>query len=205
MNVTPILSFVLNKQTFVEIFVTNKLRIEKKRKNGRWNMEIGLKETDGKVNEPKGSERMRTSAGGQFNCSIEYSIEFSSTVGHPVNLNRKVNRIFNRAIELIPRWRRTSELWVRAKFEVAGSRMHHQISLCHLPKAKSSRYTRTHNFTCTGCFRVRVIIHPPGILLLDGPILKSFEVAIVHSLRFCLVYLDGLHVGNYPSKICHDF
>ena len=57
----------------------------------------------------------------------------------------------------------------------------------------------------TGLFRVRGIIHPPGISLLDGPILKSFEVVIVHSLRFCLVYLDGLHVGNYPSKICHDF
>ena len=40
--------------------------------------------------------------GGQFNCSIEYSIEFSRTVGHPVKLNRKVNRICNRAIELTP-------------------------------------------------------------------------------------------------------
>ena len=57
----------------------------------------------------------------------------------------------------------------------------------------------------TGLFRVRGIIHPPGISPLDGPILKSFEVVIVHCLRFCLVYLDGLHVGNYPSKICHDF
>ena len=57
----------------------------------------------------------------------------------------------------------------------------------------------------TGLFRVRGIIHPPGISLLDGPILKPFEVVIVHSLWFCLVYLDGLHVGNYPSKICHDF
>ena len=57
----------------------------------------------------------------------------------------------------------------------------------------------------TGCFRVCGIIHPPGISLLDGPILKPFEVVIVHSHWFCLVYLDGLHVGNYPSKICHDF
>ena len=57
----------------------------------------------------------------------------------------------------------------------------------------------------TGLFRVRGIIHPPGISLLDGPILKPFEVVIVHSHWFCLVYLDGLHVGNYPSKICHDF
>ena len=57
----------------------------------------------------------------------------------------------------------------------------------------------------TGCFRVRGIIHPPPISVLDGPILKSFGVVIVHSLWFCLVYLDGLHVGNYPSKICHPF
>ena len=57
----------------------------------------------------------------------------------------------------------------------------------------------------TGLFRVRGIIHPPGISLLDGPILKPFEVVIVHSHWFCLVYLDGLHVGNYPSKICHPF
>ena len=55
------------------------------------------------------------------------------------------------------------------------------------------------------CFRVRKIIHPPGISLLDGPILKSFEVVRANSLRFCLVYLDGLHVGNYPSKICNPF
>ena len=44
--------------------------------------------------------------GSQFNCTIEYSIDFSiefcSTVGHPVKLNRKVNRIFNKAIELTP-------------------------------------------------------------------------------------------------------
>ena len=57
----------------------------------------------------------------------------------------------------------------------------------------------------TGLFRVRGIIHPPGISLLDGPILKPFEVVIVHSHWFCLVYLDGLHVGNYPSKICNPF
>ena len=57
----------------------------------------------------------------------------------------------------------------------------------------------------TGLFRVRVIIHPPGISLLDGPIQKPFEVVIVHSHWFCLVYLDGLHVGNYPSKICNPF
>ena len=56
-----------------------------------------------------------------------------------------------------------------------------------------------------GCFRVRDIIHPPPISVLDAPIMKPFEVVIVHSPRFCLVYLDGLHVGNYPSKICHDF
>ena len=57
----------------------------------------------------------------------------------------------------------------------------------------------------TGCFRVRGIFDPPPISALDGPILKPFEVVIVHSLRFCLVYLDGLHVGNYPSKICHHY
>ena len=57
----------------------------------------------------------------------------------------------------------------------------------------------------TGLFRVRGIIHPPGISLTNGPILKPFEVVIVHSPGFCLVYLDGLHVGNYPSKTCHDF
>ena len=57
----------------------------------------------------------------------------------------------------------------------------------------------------TGLFRVRGIIHPPGISLTNGPILKPFEVVIVHSPGFCLVYLDGLHVGNYPSKICHNF
>ena len=57
----------------------------------------------------------------------------------------------------------------------------------------------------TGLFRVREIIHPPPISLLDGPILKSFEVVIAISLWFCLVYLDGLHVGNYPSKSCHHF
>ena len=57
----------------------------------------------------------------------------------------------------------------------------------------------------TGLFRVRGIIHPPGISLLDGPILKPFEVVIVNIFRFSLVYLDGLHVGNYPSKSCHHF
>ena len=57
----------------------------------------------------------------------------------------------------------------------------------------------------TGLFRVCGIIQPPGISLTNGPILKPFEVVIVHSPGFCLVYLDGLHVGNYPSKICHDF
>ena len=57
----------------------------------------------------------------------------------------------------------------------------------------------------TGLFRVRGIIHPPGISLLDGPILKPFEVVTVNSPGFCLVYLDGLCVGNYPSKICQDF
>ena len=57
----------------------------------------------------------------------------------------------------------------------------------------------------TGCFRVRYKFHPPPISVLDGPILKSFGVVIAISLRFCLVYLDGLYVGNYPSKICHDF
>ena len=61
------------------------------------------------------------------------------------------------------------------------------------------------NEIATGLFRVRGIIHPPGISLLDGPILKPFEVVIVHSHWFCLVYLDGLHVGNYPSKICNPF
>ena len=35
--------------------------------------------------------------------------------------------------------------------------------------------------------------------------MKPFEVVIVHSPRFCLVYLDGLHVGNYPSKIRHHY
>ena len=39
--------------------------------------------------------------------------------------------------------------------------------------------------------RVRLSISGMG-----GPILKPFEVVIVHSLRFCLVYLDCLHVGN---------
>ena len=57
----------------------------------------------------------------------------------------------------------------------------------------------------TGCFRVREIIDPPPISVLDGPIPKSFEVVIVHSHWFCLVYLDGLHVGNYRYKICHPF
>ena len=27
----------------------------------------------------------------------------------------------------------------------------------------------------------------------------------VNSHWFCFVYLDGLHVENYPSKTCHDF
>ena len=57
----------------------------------------------------------------------------------------------------------------------------------------------------TGCFRVRGIFDPPPISALDGPILKPFGVVIAISLRFCLVYLDGLHVGNYPSKICHHY
>ena len=45
-------------------------------------------------------EAMRRFActGGQFNCFIEYSIDFyilfSSAVGHPVTLNRKLNRMF---------------------------------------------------------------------------------------------------------------
>ena len=57
----------------------------------------------------------------------------------------------------------------------------------------------------TGLFRVRGKIQHPNISLIDGPILKPFEVVIDHSLRFCFVYLDGLHVSNYPSKICHPF
>ena len=57
----------------------------------------------------------------------------------------------------------------------------------------------------TGCFRVRVKIHPPGISVVDDLILKSFGVVIATTGRFRFVYLDGLHVGNYPSKICHEF
>ena len=72
------------------------------------------------------------------------------------------------------------------------------MSYCHYVRNPTSNET-------TGCFRVRGIFDPPPISALDGPILKPFEVVIVHSLRFCLVYLDGLHVGNYPSKICHPF
>ena len=57
----------------------------------------------------------------------------------------------------------------------------------------------------TGLFRVRGKIQHPNISVIDGPILKPLEVVIDHSLRFCLVYLDGLDVGNYPSKICMTF
>ena len=32
--------------------------------------------------------------------SIDFSIEFCSTVGHPVKLNRKVKRIFNRVFNI---------------------------------------------------------------------------------------------------------
>ena len=56
----------------------------------------------------------------------------------------------------------------------------------------------------TGLFRVRGKIQHPNIFLIDGPILKPFEVVIDHSHWFCFVYLDGLHVGNYPSIICHE-
>ena len=73
------------------------------------------------------------------------------------------------------------------------------------PDGKVVRVKYIHIGLPTGCFRVRVIIHHPGISLTNGPILKPFEVVIVHSPRFCLVYLDGLCVGNYPSEICHHF
>ena len=60
-------------------------------------------------------------------------------------------------------------------------------------------------FNTTGCFRVRVKIHLPPISVVDDLILKSFGVVIATTGRFCFVYLDGLHVGNYPSKTCRDF
>ena len=49
----------------------------------------------------------------------------------------------------------------------------------------------------TGLFRVRGIIHPPGISLLDGPILNPFEVVIVQSrekvlVRGCEKFLPAL-------------
>ena len=57
----------------------------------------------------------------------------------------------------------------------------------------------------TGLFRVSELFDTPLISVVEGPILKSFEVVIAISLWFCLVYLDGLYVANYLSKICHDF
>ena len=40
--------------------------------------------------------------GGQFNCSVAYSIHFSVEFYRVSHSSRKLNRIFNRAIELTP-------------------------------------------------------------------------------------------------------
>ena len=45
-----------------------------------------------------------------------------------------------------------------------------------LKKGKCSKFGTQFLPRGTGLFRVRGIFHPPGISLLDGPILKSFKV-----------------------------
>ena len=56
----------------------------------------------------------------------------------------------------------------------------------------------TKMFASTGLFRVRVNFDTPLISVVDGPILKSFEVVRANAGRFDLVYNN---VGNYPLKI----
>ena len=52
----------------------------------------------------------------------------------------------------------------------------------------------------TGCFRVRGLFDTPLISVVDGPILKSFEVVRANTGKFDLVYKNASQVGNYPSK-----
>ena len=52
----------------------------------------------------------------------------------------------------------------------------------------------------TGCLRVRGLFDTPLISVVDGPILKSFEVVRANTGRFDLVYKNASQVGNYPSK-----
>ena len=51
--------------------------------------------------------------------------------------------------------------------------------------------------TCsTGCLGVRGIFDTPLISVVDGPILKSFEVVRANTGRFDLVYRNASQVGN---------
>ena len=57
----------------------------------------------------------------------------------------------------------------------------------------------------TGLFRVRGNFDTPLKSVVDGPILKSFEVGIAITGGFDLVYNNASQVGNYPLKIWHNF
>ena len=57
----------------------------------------------------------------------------------------------------------------------------------------------------TGLFRVRGNFDTPLNSVVDGPILKSFEVGIANTGWFDLVYNNASQVGNYHLKIWHNF
>ena len=53
----------------------------------------------------------------------------------------------------------------------------------------------------TGLFRVSELFDTPLISVVEGPILKSFEVVRASTGRFDLVYNNASQVGVYPIKI----
>ena len=57
----------------------------------------------------------------------------------------------------------------------------------------------------TGLFRVRGNFDTPLNSVVDGPILKSFEVVIAITGGFDLVYNNASQVGNYLLKIWFNF
>ena len=62
------------------------------------------------------------------------------------------------------------------------------------------------NFThTTGLFRVRGNFDTPLNSVVDGPILKYFEVVIAITGGFDLVYNNASQVGNYLLKIWFNF
>ena len=53
----------------------------------------------------------------------------------------------------------------------------------------------------TGLFRVCGLFDTPLISVVEGPILKSFEVVTANTGRFYLVYNNASQMGIYPIKI----